>query len=327
MISIIVPIYNVEKYLSFCIESILNQTYIYFELILVNDGSPDKCGEICDEYAKKDKRIKVIHQNNGGLSSARNAGINIATGEYIAFVDSDDFIHNRMYELLYTNARKYKSDIVMCNLLKVNESEKNKIEAYNINIEAQIYTNIEALKQIYNRSEGINFVVATNKLFRRQLFNNLRFKIGRTHEDEFLVHRIFYESNRVTHIPVAMYYYRQRNNSIMGSPFSLKMLDEVYALKDRITFCRKLKLPELRHQTEFKYVVKLISYYFKVKKEYNNSYFELNKLKNDFSKSIHVLLFNPYFNKKEKTLWILFIIHPYLFELYVRKKSKYQING
>ena len=117
-ISIIVPIYNVEKQLSTCIESILNQTFMNFELILVDDGSPDKCGEICDEYEKKDKRIKVIHKKNGGLSDARNAGLNIATGKYIGFVDSDDIIHPQMYEKLYNCINKYNSDIIQCKFKK-----------------------------------------------------------------------------------------------------------------------------------------------------------------------------------------------------------------
>lgn len=113
-ISIIVPIYNVEKYIEKCIQSILNQTFSDFELILVNDGSTDSCGEICDKYKKLDDRIIVIHKVNGGLSSARNAGIDIARGEYIGFIDSDDYIHEKMYEILYNNAITYNSDIVIC---------------------------------------------------------------------------------------------------------------------------------------------------------------------------------------------------------------------
>ncbi|MFZ3577233.1 glycosyltransferase family 2 protein, partial [Virgibacillus sp. DJP39] len=123
-LSIIVPVYKVEQYLAKCIDSILNQTYKDFELILVNDGSPDNCSDICDSYMKKDNRIKVIHKANGGLSSARNAGIQIARGEYIGFVDSDDFIHRRMYEVLYKNAFKYLSDIVVCDYSQVQEGEK-----------------------------------------------------------------------------------------------------------------------------------------------------------------------------------------------------------
>ena len=113
-VSIIVPIYKVEKYLNRCIDSILNQTYKNIEVILVDDGSPDRCGAICDNYSKIDKRIKVIHKKNEGLAEARNAGIKIATGEYISFVDSDDFINKNMYKVLYENAIKYDADISMC---------------------------------------------------------------------------------------------------------------------------------------------------------------------------------------------------------------------
>ena len=114
LLSIIVPVYNVEKYIERCIKSILNQSFTNFELILVDDGSPDNCGKICDEYKKKDSRIKVIHKKNGGLSDARNAGLNIATGKYIGFVDSDDIIHPQMYEKLFNCINKYNSDIVQC---------------------------------------------------------------------------------------------------------------------------------------------------------------------------------------------------------------------
>ena len=123
LISVIIPVYKVEKYLSKCVESIINQTYKNLEIILVNDGSPDNCGEICDEYAKKDSRIKVIHKENGGLSDARNAGIEIASGQYIAFVDSDDYIASNMYERMYETKKDIKNirsnDISYCNIKKL----------------------------------------------------------------------------------------------------------------------------------------------------------------------------------------------------------------
>lgn len=127
LISIIVPVYKVENYLSKCLDSMICQTYKNIEIILVDDGSPDNSGKICDDYAKKDSRIKVIHKENGGLSDARNAGLKIATGKYIGFVDSDDYISVEMYEKLYNQAKKEDADIACCNYYRV-KMEKNLIK-------------------------------------------------------------------------------------------------------------------------------------------------------------------------------------------------------
>ena len=123
LISVIVPIYKVEHYLPKCIDSIIHQTYQNLEIILVDDGSPDNCPEICDEYAKRDKRIKVVHQENGGLSAARNSGVEMANGEFLCFVDSDDYIHPKMYEILYKNLKKFKADISICDYNVVFENQ------------------------------------------------------------------------------------------------------------------------------------------------------------------------------------------------------------
>jgi glycosyltransferase involved in cell wall biosynthesis len=319
-ISIIVPVYKVEKYLGKCIESILGQTFKDFELILVDDGSPDNCGVICENFAKRDERIKVIHKSNGGLSSARNAGLEMATGEYIAFVDSDDFIHQRMYEILYKYAKKYSSDIVICDYLLVNEGESYIDELRNFEINAKNFSNIDALKQIYTNN-GTTFIVAWNKLYRRYLFNDLRFEEGRLHEDEFMAHKILYASPKVTYLPIPLYSYLQRRGSIIGSGFNLKRLDAVYAAKDRIKFFKKIKQSKLRQKAEYNYIKMFFFYYLKAKKECENPEVELKVLKSGFLDSFNTLIFNPLFNFKEKLLWIAFIINPLLFEFYINCKN------
>ena len=147
LISIIIPVYKVEKYIYKCIDSVLNQTYKNLEIILVDDGSPDKCPEICEEYAKKDNRIKIIHKKNGGLSDARNAGLKVATGKYIGFVDSDDYIEKDMYQVLYNNIIKTNSDISIVNLKEVKENEiiENNVKDEQNTIE---YTKLEGLKKL-----------------------------------------------------------------------------------------------------------------------------------------------------------------------------------
>jgi len=158
-ISIIVPVYNVELYLGKCIDSILNQTFSGFELILVNDGSLDNCGSICDSFAKLDRRVKVIHKGNGGLSSARNAGLEIACGEYIGFVDSDDYIERQMYETLYNQATETSSDIVVCDFYMIDENGKILNNEKNQVIPSQVieYINIQSLKAMFKIDGDIDF--------------------------------------------------------------------------------------------------------------------------------------------------------------------------
>jgi glycosyltransferase involved in cell wall biosynthesis len=317
-ISIIVPVYKVENYIEKCIESVLAQTFTNFELILVNDGSPDNCGNICDEYARLDKRIKVIHKENGGLSSARNAGLSKAKGKYIAFVDSDDFIHQSMYEILHGYGTKYASDIVICDYLDVYEGEIYDTEEYNPNFNEENYTNIEALYQLYSK-KGVQFVIACNKLYKRDLFNDLEYKEGVIHEDEFMAHRILFNSSKVTYLPIKLYYYLQRKDGIVRSQFNIKKLDAVNAYKDRVEFFRKIKQHELQIKAEYSYISLLFLYYFKVKGEIPNSYKELRVLKNDFRNSLRIFINNPYFSLKEKICWLLFVFHPSLFGLFYSK--------
>ncbi|MCM3412438.1 glycosyltransferase family 2 protein [Metabacillus litoralis] len=319
-ISIIVPIYKVEKYLAKCIDSILNQTFKEYELILVNDGSPDSCGEICEEYSKRDKRVKVIHKKNGGLSSARNAGIDIAKGEYIAFVDSDDFIHKNMYEMLYKNAINTSSDIVICDYFIVSENEIIQDESYQFKIQPKTFTNIEVLRELY-RDDRIKFVVAWNKLYKKSLFSKLRYKEGRIHEDEFIIHKILYECSKVTYLPVKLYFYLQTDNSIIRSPYNIKRLDRVYALKERVEFFKKIKQLKLQHHAESKYIQSLFANYKNIRMNNIPLGKELIKLRLDLLTNITTLAKNPYYKKKEKLMWLIFIINPLLYDWYMNKFS------
>lgn len=319
-ITIIVPIYKVEKYLAKCIDSILNQTFKEFELILVNDGSPDSCGEICEEYSIRDKRVKVIHKKNGGLSSARNAGINIARGEYIAFVDSDDFIHKNMYEILYTNAINTSSDIVICDYFIVSEKEIIQDESCQIKIQPKTFTNIEALRELY-RDDRIKFVVAWNKLYKKSLFSKLRYKEGRIHEDEFIIHTILYECSKVSYLPVKLYFYLQTDNSIIRSPYNIKRLDRVYALRERVEFFKKIKQLKLQHHAELKYIQSLFANYKNIRMNNIPLGKELIKLRLDLLTNISTLAKNPFYKKKEKLMWLIFIVNPLIYDWYMNKFS------
>lgn len=233
-LSIIVPVYNVEKYLKECIDSILNQKFQDFELILVNDGSTDLSGKICDEYSKKDNRIEVIHKANGGLSSARNEGIEKAKGVYIGFVDSDDWINENMYSHMIDNSNIHNADIVVCNIMSMKKNG-DEIPYTNINNEIS-FTREEAMSELF-KNEIILFS-ACNKIFRKIIFDGLRYKEGIILEDMDLSYKIFNRVNKVYYIHNPYYHYRYNDNSILRSEFNLKRLDEYMVRKEMYEFYR-----------------------------------------------------------------------------------------
>ena len=242
-ISIVVPVYQVEKYVGECIESICNQTYTNLEIILEDDGSEDNSGKICDKYAKKDSRITVIHKENGGLSDARNSGIKIATGKYICFIDSDDKISELYVEELYKIIIKNNLKIVACNFQKVKNDSDIK---YKYDGKIKIYTKEEALKESYNYNSGLPFIVAWNKMYLRELFQNISYPVGKINEDEFTTYKLIYKANKIAYTTAEYYYYFQReNDSIMRKNYNIKRLDIIEAYEERLKFYRNNKEDEL----------------------------------------------------------------------------------
>ncbi|WP_370774267.1 glycosyltransferase family 2 protein [Clostridium sp.] len=263
IISIIVPIYKVEKYLDRCINSILNQTFKDFELILVDDGSPDRCGDICEEYAKKDKRIKVIHKENGGLSDARNAGLDIATGKFIGFIDSDDFIHKDMYMILYDAIIKSKSDISQCKFKyfsKEDELNKNIIN----DGKYEIYNNIDAIEEIID-NKNLNTNV-WNKLYKRELFNDIRFPKGKIHEDEFVTYKVFYRAKTVSYVNKELYYYFSNDTGIMKNLNINSKFDWIEAIEERNEFLLSIKEKSLFNKSNSYLFFNLIKLRYNIKK-------------------------------------------------------------
>lgn len=207
LVSIIVPVYKVEKYLHRCIDSIINQSYRNLEIILVDDGSPDNCGKVCDEYAEQDKRIKVIHKSNGGLSSARNAGLDIANGDYIYFVDSDDYIDTRLVEDNLQLAIEYKADIVCFNLNIIKNGNIIKGFSY---FEKNIY-DTKILKDGLYR--GYISEVVWNKLYKRNIWNYLRFPEGINFEDSYIITDILAIASKIIANSNVYYFYNQDNDN------------------------------------------------------------------------------------------------------------------
>lgn len=225
MISVIIPVYGVEKYLDKCVESVINQTYPEFEIILVDDGSPDNCPSMCDNWARRDDRIKVIHKKNGGLSSARNAGLDIADGEYVFFLDSDDYISEDCLERLFRAVLSDKSDVAVCDSVKVSESgEQLKPSAVS---DSRCISREELFSCVGKRGDWL-YIVSWGKLFKAELFENIRFPEGKLNEDEFVFYRVFDKCRSVSFCKDAVYSYVQREGSIM-SAYTPKRLDAVEA--------------------------------------------------------------------------------------------------
>ena len=221
LISVIVPVYNVEKYLERCFESIKNQSYKNIEIILVNDGSQDCSGEICEKLKKTDMRTKVIHKKNGGLSSARNAGLEIAEGEYIGFVDSDDWIDCNMYEALYNNINKFHTKISCCGRYNVDAKTGEKAIGLCPENEELILVE-EGLKRLL-KWDNIDSS-AVDKLFHRSVFEHFRFPMGVISEDVAIMYQIFAWVGALSLVPLPMYYYYHRENSITMSKFDERKL-------------------------------------------------------------------------------------------------------
>lgn len=230
-ISIIVPVYGVEKYVNRCIQSIVNQTYKNIEIILVDDGSPDNCPLICDEWAKEDLRIKVIHKKNGGLSDARNVGLQIASGELIGFVDSDDWISEDMYQLLYEDMVNNDSDISACGVKII--WEDNKFELLTPE-GSYLFNQQEAMEAIIKETKLKQPVVY--KLYKSDLIKDIMFPVGKYHEDVFWSYKAIGKAHKVSIFDTPCYFYFQRKNSIMGSTYSLKRLDSLEAKLERLKF-------------------------------------------------------------------------------------------
>jgi len=298
-ISIIVPVYKVEQYIHKCIDSILMQNFENFELILVDDGSPDICGEICDRYADKDKRIKVIHKENGGLSSARNAGLEIAKGDYIGFVDSDDWIEPDMYELLYGMCAEHRCDVAICSS-QIHYSNKIVISSNHPFI---IHDRNTAMKTML---EGKLYdEVVWTKLFKRNLLEDIKFPVGMSYEDTAFTYKVIHKCKKVCFIGEPKYHYIKRDNSMMDRAVKEVKIDSVLIYDEMCKFMERYykelySLVILKLGNCSMVVLNLISMsgrfnehkvkYYKVIGILNNYFYKTMSLK-EYGKSVKFLLF------------------------------------
>lgn len=324
LVSVIVPIYKVEKYLQKCIDSIRNQTYSKLEIILIDDGSPDNCPKICDEYAALDSRIKVIHKANGGLSDARNAGIDAATGKWIMFVDSDDYIDRTMVYTLHLAVSCSNAQIAVCGVkLFDDDSNPNFRTEEWLSLEAGIFSGMEILKSV--QKGGIiapALVVAWNKIYDKQLFCDIRYPKGRVHEDEYIIHKLYAICNKIVCLTDALYFYRQRPLSIMNNHYNSSRLDLFNAWAERISFYESHDLQYYSSFIQDAYFWTILQKYFLVENNKENR----NRLKECRTTTKKVL---GYYCKRQDISWksklamCLFSYAPNTYKLiFINRKKK-----
>ena len=234
LVSVIVPVYNVEKHLKSCVESVLCQTHTEVELILVDDGSPDKCGEICDQYAHTDPRVRVIHQKNSGLSAARNAGLDVATGTYIVFLDSDDMIHPQLLRLCVDTFKKSNADMVAYKYQEVSEEDRIYTKDLPSNIIFKTASANQVKQYFYDFFPDILSISAWARVYKKEIFANNRFNVGIIYEDMQILPSVLCACDEICYTNAPLYYYRQTANSIIRSNFSIKQFDMLYVEKNSL---------------------------------------------------------------------------------------------
>ena len=298
LISVIIPVYKVEKYLRNCIDSVINQSYTNWEMILVDDGSPDQSGTICDEYAKCDQRIKVIHKGNGGLSSARNAGLDYPPkGDLVTFLDSDDFWHEDYLRELLTLQKRYEADIVQCDFVRGTEMFFPKMQnraIINVFNNHEIFLNDKAK------------VIMPCKLYKSYLFDNLRMPIGLYNEDDWTTWKIYYRAARIVVTTSKLYYYTSNPTSIM-SRLNVKPDFRFFnAYHERIAFFENAKKIDLEHCSRLQFCKALLLTYANRRLKET----EIKLLLNEFETNWIKIKRSSYVPLKYKFLFSFFPIQP-----------------
>lgn len=315
-ISIIVPIYNVEKYLARCIESLINQTYTNIEIILVDDGSYDNSPFICDKYAYVDSRITVLHKENGGLSDARNSGLEVARGEYLTFIDSDDYVKEDYILNMQGIAKRYNADLVQCAFeLGTNDTFKQQNREFQI-IE---YTKDDKFKNSYVK------ITAWAKLYKRKLFDKTRFPKGHYYEDDAIAHILLYNANKLVIYTEPMYYYYQSPESIMRKQggFNFYIDDFLYVYHQKFDFFKSLNEINLLKHTQKRFCIGLILAYIYCYKSKNNK-FKCPELYSIYLNGLRELDFKDQISIKERLLLYTFKLFPsaFAFTLSILKIKK-----
>ena len=315
-ISVIVPVYNVEKYIHRCVDSILGQTYTDFELILVDDGSPDNCGTICDEYAAKDSRVVVIHQENGGLSAARNAGIDWAfansDSQWLAFVDSDDWIHPQYLELLHSSATKHNTLIAGCTI-------KN-VDSYLSSPLIQLpKTAVKRPEDIYVYKEGCcSGSFAVIYLYQKDLFQAIRYPQGRVWEDRATTYKLLFQTTHIATVEEDLYFYFYNPNSITKASWTIRNLDVLSALEENLIFFESSPYTHVMENTVKTYAVTLACQYGELQKSALDKKV-IRMLGNQLKKKLLIAFWKyrkMHLFSMSNDSWILYMVFPKIMQYY-----------
>lgn len=320
LISIIIPIYNVEEYLCDSIESVLKQTYTNIELILINDGSTDKSLDICKKYAKKDERIKIINQKNHGIAYTRNVGLWNAEGNYIMWVDSDDYIKEDVVEILYNEMRKYDADITICDFMK--GSDRNYIFPRKETNDQLVFNHKQGLEYIY-ANDHFSFVMTASwgKLIKKHLYEGLVYPEGKLFEDVYMSHYLIHRCKKIVFVNQIMYYYFQWSESILGNNFNIKKLDYLEWFKSRINFFNEYNYLNLKEKARLQYLHALMWEYSRAKDILHNKEIA-RKIVKEYRLYYTLGTYNPLFEHETKWYMLKFFLSPLLTDFLEKIKGK-----
>lgn len=304
-ISVVIPVYNVEKYLSKCIESVINQTYWNIEILLINDGSTDNCGLICDKYAVKDNRVRVIHKENGGLSAARNIGLGLANGHYIAFLDSDDYIDSEMYETLVDALENADADIAACGFKEVYQN-KTIVNSHTNSV--TIYDKVGAVNSLFAETKNVRFEV-WNKVFKKEIIGSIRFKDRQIFEDVYFDRNVFLKISSLVYIDKPMHNYLKEREGNTNSHFSDSKLSIFKEFDDFINELKTIGMVDSSKRFEaFALHTSIAQYCGAV--QLNASKSTRKKLKEEHYKYHFNTSNNPYIGKMKS---LFFLYFPFLY--------------
>ena len=318
-ISVIVPVYKVEKYIHKCVDSILAQTFTDFELWLVDDGSPDHCGAICDEYAQIDARVKVIHKKNGGLSDARNTALDVMNGKYIFFVDSDDWISEDALEIMYSALGRTGAKVATGNIVSVRED----------GTEQALYSPVQD-ETVLIGEEMLTTLLrpnACNRLYNAEMFQNLRYPVGRLYEDVFTYHKILAQIDKMVLVGKNTYYYLIRSGSIMNSEYSIKFTDIVDAVYDRAKWLDSIGQQKLADETRL-FVYSQVAVAFAHLDKNNNQHLErLKEVKAVYDECYNIIIRAEHISWKQKVRMAILKYIPSLHTFLWGKKMPINLGG
>lgn len=318
-ISVIVPVYKVEKYIRKCVDSILAQTFSDFELLLVDDGSPDNCGVICDEYAQKDGRVKVIHKKNGGLSDARNAALDIMRGKYVYFVDSDDWISSDALECAYSSLKRTGAKVATGNMVSVHERGMEK-QLYSPTLEEKLLKGDEILMTLLRPN-------AVNRLYQAELFEKIRYPVGRLYEDVFVYHKILEQIDSMVLTGKNSYYYLVRDGSIMNMKYNIKFTDIIDAVYERAKWLDSIGQKKLADETRLFVYSQVAVAYAHLDNKNSEHFRRLNEIKALYDECYEIMKKSEYIGWKQQLRMFILKNSPLLHTILWGRKMPINLGG